>query len=444
VDDASDTPAATSAPASGTTSPAPDTDEDERETGAGAEILARVLDVEPRTDVAWAAGGSLRSDTIDTLRAGGVRSLVLGTGALSAGETAVGLTGTTAAARTEIATPGGALGALVADPTLGEIVGAAERMPGGPRMAEQRYLAELAAIGLQAPAGTTPTVLVAPPRAVEPGPDGAGAMMADTAALPWLRASTLEELAGTPSTPAGQLVDPVDVIHLDPAGLAAVAESVAARDDLAAAVSGDADAALQSYDASVARSTSVAWRTDPEGFLAAAEGLGAEIERLRSRVSLLAPADGTYTLASSDSPLVLTVQNDLPVAVDVRLEVRSRSTRGLSIGDIGVQTLAPGERTTLQVPTEVRQSGGFAVTAQLTTPDGAPLGEAVSLQVKSTAYGSISLIITIGAATLLGLLFLRRLVNFVLRRRRAARAAAELGPGEPEGAAVLPPNRSPV
>ena len=88
--------------------------------------------------------------------------------------------------------------------------------------------------------------------------------------------------------------------------------------------------------------------------------------------------------------------------------------------------------------------GGFAVTAQLTTPAGGPLGDEIQLQVKSTAYGPISLLITIGAAALLGLLFLRRLVKYVLRRRRAAReqAGAE---GVPEGAAVpLPPNRSPV
>ena len=61
---------------------------------------------------------------------------------------------------------------------------------------------------------------------------------------------------------------------------------------------------------------------------------------------------------------------------------------------------------------------------------------------KSTAYGSISLLITLGAAVLLGLLFLRRLVNYVLRRRRAA-AAPERGAseGSPGG---LPPHRSPV
>jgi hypothetical protein len=95
------------------------------------------------------------------------------------------------------------------------------------------------------------------------------------------------------------------------------------------------------------------------------------------------------------------------------------------------------------VPTEVRQNGRFAVRAALRTPSGALLGESVRLQVRSTAYGTISLLITFGAAGLLGLLFLRRLVNFVLRRRRAVPIAAP--PVAPEGAAVaLPPTRSPV
>jgi hypothetical protein len=433
--------AATSAPAgsTGTTAPEPEP----AEIGAGAEILGRMLDVEPRTDLAWAAGGSLRGDTLTTLQEGGARTVVLGTGGLTEGDAAVGLRGTTAAARTSVTTATGPLGVLVADPTLGDVVGSAEEVPGGPRMAEQRYLAELAVIGLQAPAGTEQTMLVAAPRDVEAGPEGAGAMMADTTALPWLRPATLDQLAAGPAAAAGQLQGQGSP-HLDAAGLAAVVNSVAVRDDLAGAVVDDPDIALRSYDAAVARTTAVAWRTDPEGFRTAAADLRATMDRLRSQVTLLAPADGTYSLASSDAPLVLTVRNDLPVAVEVRLVVRARGSHSLSISDIGLQTLAPGERTTLQVPTEVRQSGGFAVTAQLTTPAGGPLGDEIQLQVKSTAYGPISLLITIGAAALLGLLFLRRLVKYVLRRRRAAReqAGAE---GVPEGAAVpLPPNRSPV
>jgi hypothetical protein len=136
------------------------------------------------------------------------------------------------------------------------------------------------------------------------------------------------------------------------------------------------------------------------------------------------------------------VRNDLPFAVSVQVDMSTPSTRSIRIEDIGVQTLAPGQRTTLEVPTEVRQNGRYAVSAELRTPGGAALGESVRLQVRSTAYGTISLLITFGAAGLLGLLFLRRLVHLVLRRRAVP---AEAPAAAPEGAAVpLPPTRSPV
>lgn len=432
-----DAPASES-PATGTPPPAT---EGEETTGAGARILAEALGVDPRTDLAWAAGGALLPATASVLREGGITQVVLGTEGLTDGETAVGLEGTATAARATVSTAEGPLDVLVADPTLGNIADTAEQTLGGARLAEQRYLAELALVSLQAPAGSTQTVLVAPPRDVDAGPEGAGAMMADTTGLPWLAPATLDAVAGGPASAVGELADPGDALRLDPAGLADVAEAVTVRDDLAGAVVGDPDTALRGYDAAVARTTSVSWRDEPEAFRAAAADLLDAMHRLGRRVTLLAPADGTYSLASSDAPLVLTVNNDLPFAVEVLLDLRTRGSRGLSIADIGPQVLAPGERTTLQVPTEVRQSGGFAVSAALTTPSGRPLGEPVDLQVKSTAYGPISLIITVGAALLLGLLFLRRLVNFLLRRRRAA-AEGAAAPAVPPGA--LPPTRSPV
>jgi Family of unknown function (DUF6049) len=410
---------------------------------AGAAILADALDFEPRTNLAWAAGGALRPDTLPALQAGGVDQVVLSATGLSDGADAVGLTDTTAAARTTVPAATGAVDALVADATLGAVVGSAEQAAGGARMAEQRYLAELAVLSTQAPDGTEQTVLVAAPREVEAGPEGAGAMMADTASLPWLRPTTLAELTAGAPLPAGELTDPGDAALLDPAGMADLVSTAAGRDDLATAVDGDAATALRSYDAAISRAASATRREDPEEFRAVAAAVRSTVARLRGQVTLLAPADGTYSLGSSDAPLVLTVRNDLPVTVRVLLDVRTRGTRGLSIGDIGPQTLAPGQRSTLQVPTEVRQAGGFAVRAQLTTPGGGPLGDEIALQVKSTAYGPISLIITIGAAALLGLLFLRRLVNFVLRRRRAA-ADAGAPPATPEGALQPPPNRSPV
>jgi hypothetical protein len=72
----------------------------------------------------------------------------------------------------------------------------------------------------------------------------------------------------------------------------------------------------------------------------------------------------------------------------------------------------------------------------LTTPGGGPLGRDVAIQVRSTAYGTISLSITIGAAVLLGLLFLRRGVLYLRRRGRGEQDAAD--------PTVFPPRRSPV
>ncbi len=414
-----------------------------RDEGAGARILAAELDVEPRTDLAWAPGGTLLPGTLDRLRDGGIEQVVLGPGALSSGNSAVGLTDVTAAAALTVGTPGGPVAGLVADSRLTAVVGGSQLAAGGPRLAEQRYLAELAVLTAQAPPGTEQTVLVTAPRDVDAGPEGAGAMMADTTSLPWLRPVPLESLTGGPSTEDGDLLEPTDPVRLDTAGLLGVRETNDARNDLAGAVEGDAATALQAFDAAVARGTSVAWRFDPDGFRDAAADLSATMQRLRGRVTLLAPADGTYTLASSDAPLVLTVRNDLPFAVRVLPEVRARGNRALSIGDIGVRVLAPGERAVLQVPTSLGQSGGFAVTATLTTPGGSPLGERVQLQVRSTAYGPISLIITFGAASLLGLLFLRRLVLFVLRRRARARTGGPDHGGIPLGPDGMP-TRSPV
>ncbi|MBB3086247.1 DUF6049 family protein [Geodermatophilus sabuli] len=409
-------------------------------TGAGAQILRDTLGIEPRTDLAWAVGGSVRPDTLATLQAGGVRELVLSPDGLTDGTAALGLDGGGAAARTTVPVESGEVEALVADSGLSGLAGAAPPAAGGARVAEQRYLAELSLLALSAsgdPAGQT--VLVAPTREVDPDPGGVAAMMAAAAQLPWLRPATVSQLGDGPTAATGELGSPDAPGGLEAAGLADVVTAVGVRDDLAGAVVEDPGTTLAPYDAAVARAVSAAWRDDPAAFDTGAAELLTTLGQLRERVTLLSPADGTYSLGSGDAPLVLTVRNDLPFAVRVLLRVQPRGNAAITIDDIGAQVLAPGQRTTLQVPAAVSQSGRFGVVATLTTPDGGPLGDPVELQVKSTAYGSISLIITIGAAALLGLLFLRRLVRFLLRRRRGPEAAAEQPQPQP-----LPPTRSPV
>ncbi|WP_369140185.1 DUF6049 family protein [Modestobacter versicolor] len=415
-------------------------------TGAGAAVVRDVLGVDPRTDVAWPAGSTLAAATVDTLQAGGADTVVLPDTALTDGDAAVGADGAPAAARSTLPAAGGDVAVLVADSGLTEIVADATPDAGDGRLTEQRYLAELGVLTRQLAArdpGTQQSVLVAPPRRVDPDPATVTAMMTDTATQPWLAAGSLDTLTEGPQAAAGTLeTDPSAPGGGLPAErLAAITETMRGRDDFADAVVGDAGTVLAGYDAAIARAGSAQWRADPEGFAASAVELRDTVADLRDQVTLLAPVDGTYSLASSDAPLVLTVQNDLPFAVDVRLELQARGNVGLTTDDIGVTTLEPASRTTLQVPAQVRQSGGFAVTARLTTPGGQPLGDDVQMQVKSTAYGPITLAITIGAAVLLGLLFLRRAVRFVLARRRGDHAAED-----PllDGVSALPPTRSPV
>jgi hypothetical protein len=417
-------------------------------TSAGAALVREVLDVQPRTDVAWPDGGAVRADTLHVLTDGGASTVVLGEHALTDGARAVGLVrGTAATVRTDVATSGGPVTALVADDALGEAVAAATPGGAGPRIAEQRYLAELGVLTTQLSSdrpGAVQTVLVAPPRTVDADPESAAAMLGDTVTQPWLGAAALSDLAAGPGTAAGTLTgsEGTDGTRgaLSSEGLAQIAATAAVRDDFAAAVASDPDAALAGYDAAIARASSTAWRGDPAGFATATADVRSTVGHLREEVRLLAPAAGTYSLASSDAPLVLTVQNDLPFAVNVRLDLRTRGNVGLKTDDTGVTTLQPQSRTTVQVPTHVRQSGSFAVTATLTTPAGGALGEPVQMQVKSTAYGAVTLVITLGAAALLGLLFLRRLVRFLLHRRRAT-PPAEDAPTDPLS---VPPVRSPV
>ncbi|MCZ2827399.1 DUF6049 family protein [Modestobacter sp. VKM Ac-2986] len=413
---------------------------------AGAAIVRDVLGVEPRTDVAWPVEGAVRPDTLAALRTGGARAVVLAQDSLTEGDRAVGAEGGSAVPASSLPTAAGPVTALVADQRLTDLVTDATGGSAGGRLTEQSFLAELGALATQA-ADAPATLLVVPSRRVDPDPATVAAMMTDTVEQPWLTAVPVPDLVGAGAAadapgpgPAGDLVPEAGTdAPLSADDVAVIAAAARVRDDFTAAV-GEPASVLAGYDAAIARAASAGWRGDPVGFTASAARLRDSIDSLRRQVTLVAPVDGTYSLASRDAPLVLTVRNDLPFPIDVELELITRENVQLTTEDIGVTTLEPESRRLLEVPARVQQSGGFAVTARLTTPGGELLGEEVRMQVRSTAYGPITLGLTIGAAGLLGLLFLRRAVLFVLARRRGETTGDE----SPAGGAGVPPTRSPV
>ena len=188
----------------------------------------------------------------------------------------------------------------------------------------------------------------------------------------------------------------------------------------------DADALLGSLPAAVQRAESTAWRTNVAAGNSFAQLLTARIDTLQSGVRIVKPSgSGTYTLASNNSPLPITVENTLTVPVTVRVRLSTvNGVPGFSADEVGAQTLAPGSKITLHIPTHAERTGRFDVQAVLLTPSNEQIGIPVVLSVRSTALGLIGVVITVAAGGVLALAWLIRFVR--LWRGRSAR---RLGPG---------------
>ncbi|MCZ4555901.1 glycoprotein [Rhodococcus maanshanensis] len=143
---------------------------------------------------------------------------------------------------------------------------------------------------------------------------------------------------------------------------------------------------------------------------AAAETRVSDVEKalteIYASVTVLPPG-GAYTLASEQSPLLLVARNDLPVGINVRLQISAPPE--MTVTDIGDQQLPPRGSRTLQVPATVENVGKLVVDVALTTTNGRELGEPTSVSIRTNAYGKALAIITACAGALLLLLAGRRL-----------------------------------
>ncbi len=412
--------------------------------GRGAQVVSATLGVPPDTGLAWPVGGAVTNSAAAVFTAAGAQQFVLGADAV--GEPANSRR-TPNAVSTVIGSDG-TLRALVSDPVIDAIVAEAGQWPTGPRMAEQRYLAELAMVTAEAPS-VGRELIIAPPRRWDARVSYALPMLADTAAEPWLQVAAATDLGGPP-TDRGALVYPTAAAEqeLDPAGTTVLAAGVASVVDFTSmlvvntpAQQRAARALTAPLDSAVLSAASAYWRRDAGGLLAATRGVVDGVDALRRRVLLIVPTDGTYSLASARASLVFTVQNQLPVPVQVRISVDTSRVSGLATEQIGPQLLTPSGRTLITVPATVERPGEFRVTSTISTPAGGALGDPVRLTVRSTVYGGIAVIITICAGGLLVLLFALRLVRRLRHGpgpRRSAPAPIEQVPLEHPTAEVNP------
>jgi hypothetical protein len=164
-----------------------------------------------------------------------------------------------------------------------------------------------------------------------------------------------------------------------------------------------------------------------------ARHLSGQVSHLLRGVHIVRPASGSYTLASANALLPITVENDLLYPVHVQVTVRTvNSLPGLNAGLPRTQEIDPSSKATLHVPTQVQRSGTFKVFALLQTPDGRPFGPRIHLSVHSTVLGTVGVIIDIVSGTVL---VLALIIRFVRRRRARRREPRPRRPWSPSASA---------
>ncbi|HTZ44724.1 MAG TPA: DUF6049 family protein [Jatrophihabitans sp.] len=378
----------------------------------------------------WPAGSALTSKSLDTLVASGTSTLLLSDAALPGGNH----TEPRPDALSPLPTASGTADALVTDTKIEATVRRATTLGANPANDEQTLLAQLAVRAAQEP-GSPHFVVIAPDRYVDTDPAAAAGIILASVSTGWSRSVSVPQALAT--------VTPVDRGALNTAAenpaaevsqqqltlLGLIAQRVSSLNE--ALHDNDASATLLSgFSTGIRRAESSAWRTDPAGGDALAQQLLARIDGLDGAVHLVQPADGTYSLSSSTSPIVVTVSNQLTKPVTVRVSVMPlNSTVGFSAPAYLTQTVPARSLETVRIPTHVERLGKFQVVAMLQTPDGRQLGQPVTLNVRATAIGTVTKVITAIAVAVLALALLRRLIGRF--RQPAGGGRGPNGPARP-------------
>jgi hypothetical protein len=374
----------------------------------------------------WPAGGVLSSKALDAAVSAGAASVVLSdTAAPDLGSTAL-----KSDALTSLPSAGGQANALITDSTIQQIVTDALTTPGDLEADDRLLLSELAVRATDDPTNKH-FVTIAAPRYVDADPTAALALITASTHTPWSESIAVGNALQTVTPVArGPLRTASAAGELAPARLSAIAGIDSSVDSLRALFSSaDALKILGAFSAAIKRAQSNSWRQNPGGQIALIQGLTDQINGLTAAVHLVQPTNGTYSLSSQDSPVVVTVENSLAQAVTVGIAVSA--TRGV-IG-FRAQTLSQSipahSKSTISIPTHVDRLGKFKVVATLQTPDGRQLGQTVPMTLRVTAIGGITKAIT-GIAGLV--LIVALLLRFYRRiRRRGGTSGPAVGPRRP-------------
>lgn len=396
---------------------------------AGPELVARTLALPPLPNVAWPPGNLLAERTATDVAALGVQTVLLSAdGVATASGSPLPASARTARLPASASANPAQLGAALLDAPAASALTAMGSDQRPLRLQDALGAVAWPAIGGARTASTESgrassapnSVVLAPPQAWQIDAADAQTLLAEISALLQAGAATARSLPAVldavNSTSTRAVLDyPVQASasEVPTSRTGAIADAATDIREFGRSLKQDPQSGVSPNDLlaplqlGLLRAASATTAEHPAGAgEAQVSAVRGELIGLRNGVSLQAPG-GTYTLASAQSPLLLVVRNDLPVAVDVQLTVDG--SPGLRATDIGIQQLPARSGRQLQVPTTVSRTGQFAIDVFLTTDTDQRLGAPARLQVRSTAYGTATALATASAAALLLALVARRL-----------------------------------
>ncbi|AXB46263.1 DUF6049 family protein [Amycolatopsis albispora] len=388
-------------------------------------LFERLLGVKPLPGVLWPNGG-LDSATLAALGDARVTTV------LAESDQLVSNRPLTAPATIE----GTNLRGVALDPLLSRSMAATRPVEGAaanltpaddPDLAAQNALAVLAfQTGAQSDTAGAP-LLLAPPRRWTAPVDELTLLLrtiGDYSGLGMVTSKPLlEELAkpvkGTAKMEYGAKDAPAE---LPQPVISSLSQTERETADFGSSLTGDATTQVEPEDlikpirSGLMRASSTAWRADSAGALASAEDARGQLDALRGQVTVETPKQ-QISLASDTSPLPVTLKNSLPVGVTVRINLTNFT--GLRPEQIPDRPLPARGSVPHLIQAEALRTGHFSVDVSLSTPGGTPLGSPARMELNSTQFGLITLIVTIVAGAALLLLSGRRIYRRIRGKDRA-------------------------
>jgi hypothetical protein len=383
----------------------------------------------PQYDINWPVGEVAHRSTLARLLRFGTSTVVLKDLALTAPLS------DPANALTNIATPDGPMTAAVTSARIEKRVRAVLDPTGAGLAMLPTLVAELA-MQVETALHTPRYVVITPPRMLDVNPTVAARAIEATTETPWSTSIGLRAASETIGATQTSVVRPDIHTHRIPGRVLRTLRYVLRTVPRLSGIfpnPDDATAQLGALRAAAQRSESTGMIPYPALAYQHAQLLRSIVRRVRHGVSLVAPAASTYTLTSNDAELPITIRNRLDQDVQVRIAMTQ--PEGFSASDLDrLHTIPAGSRLDVRVPTHVDRVGLIPISVSLRTPDGLKLGKSMPLTIRSTALGTIGVVITIVAGCVLALALIVRFT----RRMRARRRGEQ--PGPPPPAPPAPPD----